>query len=284
MKTNKWIYLLISVFLSLSSCGDDSHPIGPSNRTEPQLLIGSYIYLGTAQYNCGMDYYSNFYDHTWYIFLDAPDTTSIGVYFWIEPFAFGPEDSVSITPSDGISYEGDLFGGITISWMPNSFEHESLLTLDFIDNPPFNYQYQWSIAKLHDSELFLDNGGSVYLEDVASTPEYCPSWGGGTTFQRPDSFTVDIGKDAIIIFKGIGTGAGWGPAATDIHAVDELGWVGDLTPDHLWVTCSICPWWWTDFELSVSVPLHTHTGTRNLVTILDGRQETLTSFELIAHW
>ncbi len=282
MKVKNWITLLACLFIALSSCEKDSRPFIPSGDPEPQLLTGSYVYLGTGPGSCGMDLYSNFYDHTWHICVHAPDTSSVGVYFWIEPFAFGPEDSVTVTPGDGISYEGDLFTGMTISWATNSFSHEGMLTLNFIDNPPYDYSYDWAIAMLHDSELFLDDEGSVYLEDVASTPIYCGSWGGGTTFHRPDSFTVDSGKDAIIAFRGIGSGSGWGPAATDIHAVDELGWVGDLTPDYLWVICADCPWLWTDFELSVSVPPFTPTGTRNLVTILDGNQKRLTGFELIA--
>ena len=280
MKAYNWFYILICLFITISSCNENSKLVSPSNP-EPELLPDSYVYLGTAPGNCGMDMLSYFFDHTWHIFVHAPDTSSFGVYFWIEPFAFGPEDSVTITPGDGISYEGDLLTGMTISWESSMFDHDSVLTLNFIDNPPTNVPYP-CIAMLHDSELFLDNGSTVYLEDVASQFVYCGSYGGGTIFLRPDTFIVDSGKDAIVTFRGLGTGPAWGPVATGIHAVDELGWVGDLTPTYLWQTCSFCPWNYSIFELLVSVPPFTPTGTRDLVRILDGDQKLLTSFELIA--
>ncbi len=280
MKVYNWIYLLACLFVALSSCDNDSTPVSPSNP-EPELLLDSYVYMSTLPGTCGMELRSNFFEHTWHLCVHAPDTNSVGAYFWIEPYDFGPEDSVTITPADGVSYEGDLFTGMTISWDASSFEHESILTMSFIDNPPSRNDWYSLIAKFHDSELFLENGRSVYLEDAGVLYIYCGHYGGGTLFRRPDSFIVQSGKDEIITFKGIGSSPGLF-AAGGMYAIDELGWVGNLAPNTIRSTCVFCAWMWIDFELQVSVPPFTPTGTRDLVRILDGNQKLLTSFELIA--
>lgn len=279
MKELNWTYLIVCLLILIPSCDDDSELVSPSVQ-EPELLKDSYVYMSTVPGTCGMEMNTDFFSHTWYLCVHAPDTNSVGAYFWIEPYDFGPEDSILITPAEGVSFDGDLFTGMTINWDAKLFEHEIVLSILFTDMPPARNDYYGLIAKFHDSELFLDGGGSVYLEDVGVQYIYCGSYGGATYFRHPDSFIVHSGDDAIIKFEGIGTSPG--PFATyGLHADDELGWTGRLIPESIPTTCVFCPWMWIDFELQVLIPPATLTGTRNVVSILDINEEPLTSFELI---
>jgi len=279
MKAFNWLFLLNCLIIVFPSCDDDSEIVSPSTQ-EPELLEDSYVYMSAVPGTCGMEIMDNFFEQTWHICVHAPDANSVGVYFWMEAYDFGPEDSVSIISADGVSFDGDLFTGMTISWGAKTFSHESVLSMHFTDKPPTRNDWYGMIAAFHESKLFLDSGGSVYLEDVGVQYIHCGHYGGATHFCRPDSFLVYSGQDVVLTFEGIGSAPG--PyAAMGIHAVDELGWVGQLTPESLRTKCVFCPWMWTDFKLQVSVPLSASSGTRSSVSILDLNQGLLTSFDLI---
>ena len=53
---------------------------------------------------------------------------------------------------------------MTACWDANSFDHESVLSMQFTDNPPKQNEWYGYIAQFHYSELFPESGSSVYLE------------------------------------------------------------------------------------------------------------------------
>ena len=231
--------------------------------------LAQWVYLGPEPNTCVVFTTADpVFGYPHHISIYAPDIgNATGASFHIESEILGPEDVALMTPADGVTIEGDLFEGMTVTWTPRELEYTSLLTVVFEDNAPSSWMLVYYLLMVKDVTLHLAGGGSMPLEDAGTEYIHCHG-GGGADLRPPDSASVVIDGTTIVEFKGIGQSDQWGPGATDLAATDEQGWVTGLSPTGLWGYCGECPFWWEPFELAVQVPATVEEGATSKVTFL----------------
>jgi len=242
-----------------------------------------WIYLTSQPGTCAVPFDASLFEGSWQIVGHAPDLGSAtGAMFRLESTAFGPEDSVTVVPAPGVAVTGNLIEGMTISFTSRSLFHSALVVLSFVDRPPYQPPVWQCLATTREARFLRADGSWLDLEDVCTELADCHGNPGTFLFDRPDSADVIINRLTSVKFQGIGLIEGWGPAAIDITANDEFGWVVGVSPNGLWGYCETCPWSWETFNLQVAVPPGTLDGLTSKVTLWEQGTLKMTEFILVA--
>ena len=242
-----------------------------------------WIYLTSQPGTCAVPFDASLFEGSWQIVGHAPDLGSAtGAMFRLESTAFGPEDSVTVVPAPGVAVTGNLIEGMTISFTSRSLFHSALVVLSFVDRPPYQPPVWQCLATTREARFLRADGSWLDLEDVCTELADCHGNPGTFLFDRPDSADVIINRLTSVKFQGIGLIEGWGPAAIEITAEDELGWVIGVTPNGMWGYCETCPWSWETFNLQVAVPPGTLDGLTSKVTLWEQGTLKMTEFILVA--
>jgi hypothetical protein len=128
--------------------------------------LGQYIHLGDTADNCMMS--PLFYQpNTKHIYVDCPSITdAAAVSFRLGPELIGPEDVVSVTPAPGVAIDsGDLFGGITLSLSGAALNNLEVMSLELVDNPPYQYPGGWDYERIHSPKVIRASGDTISLEE-----------------------------------------------------------------------------------------------------------------------
>ena len=242
-----------------------------------------WIYLTSQPGTCAVPFDASLFEGSWQVVAHAPDLGSAtGAVFRLESLAFGTEDSVIVVPAPGVTATGNLIEGMILNFTSRPLFHSALLELSFVDRPPYQPPVWQCLATTRETRLLRGDGSWLDLEDVCTELVDCHGNPGTFLFDRPDSADVIINRTTSVKFRGIGLIEGWGPAAIDITAEDELGWVVSVTPNGMWGYCETCPWSWETFDLQVAVPLGTSDGSTSKVTLWEQGTLKLTEFVLVA--
>ncbi len=216
--------------------------------------LGQYIYLGDNVNDCMMA--PLFYQpNTKHIYVACPSITdAVAVSFRLGSELIGPEDIVSAAPAAGVAVEsGDLFGGITLSLSGAALNNLEVMSLELVDNPPYQYPGSWDYERIHSPKVIRASGDTISLEE--SWAFFCcvdcfdlyVVWG------FPDTVDVNIGADSLVRARTVVTAAGyWG---CNIEVTDDRGWVTGYDPSYIWGDdCGFCAWDSGFNTIAVSVP------------------------------
>jgi hypothetical protein len=216
--------------------------------------IGQYIYLGDNANNCMMS--PLFYQpNTKHIYVACPSITdAVAVSFRLGSELIGPEDVVSAAPAAGVAVEsGDLFSGITLSLSGAALNNLEVMSLELVDNPPYQYPGSWDYERIHAPKVIRASGDTISLEE--SWAFFCCVdcfdlyivWG------FPDTVDVNIGADSLVRARTVVTAAGyWG---CNIEVTDDRGWVTGYDPSYIWGDdCGFCAWDSGFNTIAITVP------------------------------
>jgi hypothetical protein len=216
--------------------------------------IGQYIYLGDNANYCMMS--PLFYQpNTKHIYVACPSITdAVAVSFRLGSELIGPEDVVSAAPAAGVAVEsGDLFSGITLSLSGAALNNLEVMSLELVDNPPYQYPGSWDYERIHAPKVIRASGDTISLEE--SWAFFCCVdcfdlyivWG------FPDTVDVNIGADSLVRARTVVTAAGyWG---CNIEVTDDRGWVTGYDPSYIWGDdCGFCAWDSGFNTIAITVP------------------------------
>lgn len=216
--------------------------------------LGQYIYLGDNANNCMMSplFYQPNIKH---IYVACPSITdAVAVSFRLGSELIGPEDVVSAAPAAGVAVEsGDLFSGITLSLSGAALNNLEVMSLELVDNPPYQYPGSWDYERIHSPKVIRASGDTISLEE--SWAFFCCVdcfdlyivWG------FPDTVDVNIGADSLVRARTVVTAAGyWG---CNIEVTDDRGWVTGYEPTYIWGDdCGFCAWDSGFNTIAITVP------------------------------
>lgn len=193
------------------------------------------------------------------ISVHAPGETGlIAVMFRLDSNVMGPEDVVGITPEPGVTIgSGDLFTGITVSWSAHEMIHETILTLQTQNNPPYQDpgDYLYGQVSTHDITLVtLDHGPVAGLPVTMSAGYVIDCFTNGAQFNPPDTVDVGVGVETHFTFDLVATG--FSPSVV-IEFDDPLGWIASYDPANAWGGCPYCPWDVEHVDVAVVPPAGT---------------------------
>ena len=232
-------------------------------------LSAQYIYMSTNSWVCSTDGVDAWMSITTYrIYLLAPQVDdATGASFRIESEAYGPEDFVSVTPSEGVIIEsGDLLSGVVLSFPSGLYNGDALLTIDIELNEPHSY-FVWNVAWTRDVELYSMSQGTLQLDDAVFYTTHCYQSGAWIEWFHDDTVDAVVGEPATIPVPGLGHSIG-GLTGTNFDVQDLFDWVTGCSACGMGAVCGACPWHVDTVWVHISVPDTTSDGLINQVTLV----------------
>ena len=237
------------------------------------IMVGStaaraqYIYYSNRPGSCCL-FGSSFDDPNLHIYIYAPGSSEVvKAAFRLETSVFGPEDIDSVEASPGVIIEsGDLLSGIVLSFSFPQLNHQPVMSLRVVNNPPHQSA---TVVFIRDARFIRADGDTLRLRDFYTYSEsMIDCFDPVILWECPDTVSAEIGKTTSFQVAAAGTAFGYGFTFVDV--ADTTGWVTSWSPESIMAVCPICEWDWHTISIDLSVPESTPKGSLGTI-ILRGK-------------
>lgn len=228
-----------------------------------------YIYYSNRPGSCCL-FGSSFNDPNLHIYIDAPGFSDVvKAAFRLETSVFGPEDIDSVEASPGVTIEsGDLLSGIVLSFSFPQLNHEPVMSLRVVNNPPHQSTTEpmVSMVFIRDARLIRADGDTLRLKDFYTYSEsMIDCFDPVILWESPDTVSAEIGKTTSFQVSAAGTAFSYGFTVIDV--ADTTGWVTNWSPESIDAACPICEWDWHTISIDLSVPESTPKGSLGTIVL-----------------